>query len=56
MEHFSEILIRDDPKNPEEEDEIVESEEIEEIDLGRWRLRGQGCDEEDKARESGWSR
>ena len=28
-------------------------EEIEEIDLGRWRLRGQGCDEEDKARESG---
>ena len=38
MEHFSEILIRDDPKNPEEEDEIVESEEIEEIDLGRWRL------------------
>ena len=39
MEHFSEILIRDDPKNPEEEDEIVESEEIEEIDLGRWRLQ-----------------
>ena len=39
MEHFSKILIRDDPKNPEEEDEIVESEEIEEIDLGRWRLQ-----------------
>ena len=39
MEHFSEILIRDDPKNPKEEDEIVESEEIEEIDLGRWRLQ-----------------
>ena len=28
VEHFSEILITDDPKNPEEEDEIVESEEI----------------------------
>ena len=39
MEHFSEILIRDDPKNPEEEGEIVESEDIEEIDLGRWRLQ-----------------
>ena len=39
MEHFSEILNRDDPKNPVEEDEIVESEEIEEIELGRWRLQ-----------------
>ena len=39
VEHFSEILIRDDPKNREEEDETVESEEIEEIDLGRWRLQ-----------------
>ena len=36
VEHFNEILNRDDPKNPVEEDEIVESEEIEEIDLGRW--------------------
>ena len=34
-----EILITEDPKNPVEEDEIVESEEIEEIDLGRWRLQ-----------------
>ena len=39
MGHFSEILITEDPKNPVEEDEIVESEEIEEIDLGRWRLQ-----------------
>ena len=40
VEHFySEILNRDDPMNPVEEDEIVESEEIEEIDLGRWQLR-----------------
>ena len=36
VEHFNEILNRDDPTNPVEEDEIVESEEIEEIDLGRW--------------------
>ena len=33
------MLNRDDPKNPVEEDEIVESEEIEEIELGRWRLQ-----------------
>ena len=39
MEHLSEILNRDDPTNPLEEDEIVESEEIEEIDLRRWRLQ-----------------
>ena len=39
VEHFSEILTTEDPKNPVEEDEIVESEEIEEIDLGRWRLQ-----------------
>ena len=36
---MSEILNRDDPTNPVEEDEIVESGEIEEIDLGRWRLQ-----------------
>ena len=36
VEHFNEILNRDDPTNPVEEDEIAESEEIEEIDLGRW--------------------
>ena len=36
MEHFNEILNRDDPTNPAGQDEIVESEEIEEIDLGRW--------------------
>ena len=35
MEHFSEISNRDDPTNPVKEDKIVESEEIEEIDLGR---------------------
>ena len=39
MEHLSEVLNRDDPTNPLEEDEIVESEEIEEIELGRWRLQ-----------------
>ena len=39
MEHLSEILNRDNPTNPGEEDEIVESEGIEEIDLGRWRLQ-----------------
>ncbi|CAH3029802.1 unnamed protein product [Porites evermanni] len=37
VEHFSEIFNRDDPTNPVEEDEIVELEEIEEMDLGRWR-------------------
>ena len=37
VRHFSEILNRDDPTNPLEEDEIVELEEIEEIGLGRWR-------------------
>ena len=36
VEHFNEILNRDDPTNPVEKDEIVESEEIEEIVLGRW--------------------
>ena len=36
VEHFSEILNRDDPTNPVEEDGIVESEDIKEIDLGRW--------------------
>ena len=37
MENFSEILNRDDPTNPVEEDGIVQSEDIKEIDLGRWR-------------------
>ena len=37
VEHFSEISNRDDPTNPVKEDKIVESEEIEEIDLGRSR-------------------
>ena len=35
VEHFSEILNRDDPVNPVEEDEIEEPEEIGEIDFGR---------------------
>ena len=35
VEHFSEILNRDDPTNPVKEDKTVESEETEEIDLGR---------------------
>ena len=39
VEHFSEVLNGDDPTNPVEKDEIVESEEIEEIYLGRWRLQ-----------------
>ena len=39
VEHFSEILNRDDPVNPVEEDEIEEPEEIGEIDLGRWQLQ-----------------
>ena len=37
VEHFSEILNKDDPTNPVEEDGIVESEDIKEIGLGRWR-------------------
>ena len=36
VEHLSEKLNRNDPTKPVEEDEIAESEEIEEIDLGRW--------------------
>lgn len=39
VEHLSEILNRDDPVNPVEEDEIEEPEEIGEIDLGRWQLQ-----------------
>ena len=39
MEHFSEILNRDVPKNPVEEDGGEELKEIEEIDLGRWRVQ-----------------
>ena len=39
VEHFSEILNRDDPTNPEEENGIVESEDIKEIDPGRWLLQ-----------------
>ena len=39
VEHFSEILNRDDPVNPVEEDEIEEPEEIGEIELGCWRLQ-----------------
>ena len=31
VKHLSKILHRDDPTNPVEEDEIIESEEIEEI-------------------------
>ena len=37
VEHFSEILNRDDPTNPVKEAKIVESEEIEEIDKERSR-------------------
>ena len=36
VEHLREMLIRDDPTNPMEADEIVEPEEMDEIDLGRW--------------------
>ena len=50
--YFSEVLNRDDPMNPVEEDEIEELEEPEEIDLGRWRE----CVGEYKTRESGWTR
>ena len=39
VEHLSKILNRDHPTNPVEEDEVVETEEIEEIDLRRWRLQ-----------------
>ena len=38
VEHFSEILNRDVPINPVEEDGGEELKEIEEIDLGRWRV------------------
>ena len=37
VEHFSEILNRDDPTNPVEEDGMLESEDIKEIDLERRR-------------------
>ena len=37
VEHFSEILTRDDPTNPVEEDGMLESEDIKEIDLERRR-------------------
>ena len=37
VEHFSEMLNRDDPTNPVQEDGMVESEDIKEIDLGRRR-------------------
>ena len=57
MEHFNEILNRDDPTNPVEQDEIVESEEIEENRSRKIVMTGgQGCVEEDKSRESGLSR
>ena len=36
---MSEILNRDNPTNPGEEDQIVESEGTEDRDLGRWRLQ-----------------
>ena len=39
VEHFSEILNKDIPMNPVEEDGGEELEEIEEIDLGRWRIQ-----------------
>ena len=39
MEHLSEILNRDEPTNPVEEDKKLESEKFEEIELGRWRLQ-----------------
>ena len=39
VEHFSEILNRDVPMNSVEEDGGKELEEIEEIDLGRWRIQ-----------------
>ena len=39
VEHFSEILNRDDPTNPVEEYRREEADEIEEIDLGRWRVQ-----------------
>ena len=39
-EHFSEIINRDDPMNHAEEDRMVESEDIKEIDLGRRRSQG----------------
>ena len=39
VEHFSEMLNRDFPMNPVEEDGREELDEIEEIDLGRWRIQ-----------------
>lgn len=39
VEHFGEILNRDDPTNPVEEDEIKELEEIEETDEGIWGIQ-----------------
>ena len=39
VEKFSEIRNRDAPMNPVEEDGGEELEEIEQIDLGRWRIQ-----------------
>ena len=49
MHFYSEILI-------EIEDDIVESEEIEEIDVGRWRLQEVKDALKKTARETSWSR
>ena len=39
VEHFSEILNRDVPMNPVEEDGGEDLDEIEQIDLGKWRIQ-----------------
>jgi len=39
VEHLTEILNRNDPTNPLEGDEIIESEEIEEIERESWQLQ-----------------
>ena len=39
VEYFSEILNRDVPMNPVEEDGEEELDEIRDIDLGRWQIR-----------------
>ena len=54
---YSEILNRDDPMiSCGIEDDIVESEEIEEIDVGRWRLQEVKDALKKTARETSWSR
>ena len=56
VEHLSEILNSDDPTNPVEEDESRIGRDRGNTSRKMAITRGQECIEEDKVRESGWSR